>query len=478
MEPKSTGNPSSSLPPGKVRLQFLGATGYVTGSRTLLETPRARIYIDSGLYQGPSYVQDKNYEALDLDASSIDAVILTHAHIDHSGLLPLLVKKGFAGVIYTTPATRDLLEVLLPDAAHILREDFKFLSKKKIRDFHLFGPLYDEEDVKKTLERVHPVEFAKEHQIKDMTFSFHWAGHILGAAYVHIKVEGESPKTFLFSGDIGPRKHIFHNNREKPPRADFVIMESTYGMRRHEKENYMNKLRKSVEWIKRKKGMLLIPSFAVGRTQLVLYVLFKLWKLFPELKLQIFVDSPMATRATRLYMNYPHEIKQEIIHEGFMQFLQSRDIQYIEDVGESKYLNYFNGPGILISASGMCNGGRIVHHLYNRLWDSRNMVLFVGYQAEGTLGRQILEGANRVKIFNREIPVRTKLETINSFSAHTDKRGLEAFAKDLNAHETPPEIIFINHGEDEPRYELQKTLVSFMEHTKIEIPKSEAVYYL
>ncbi len=465
------------MPPGKVRLQFLGATGYVTGSRTLLETPRARIYIDSGLYQGPSYVQDKNYEALELDASSIDAVILTHAHIDHSGLLPLLVKKGFAGVIYTTPATRDLLEVLLPDAAHILREDFKFLSKKKIRDFHLSGPLYDEEDVKKTLERVHPVEFAKEHQFKDITFSFHWAGHILGAAYIHIKVEGEPPKTFLFSGDIGPRKHIFHNNREKPPRADYVIMESTYGMRRHEKENYMNKLRKSMEWIKRKKGMLIIPSFAVGRTQLVLYVLFKLWKLFPELKLQIFVDSPMATRATRLYMNYPHEIKQEIIHEGFMQFLQSRDIQYIEDVGESKYLNYFNGPGILISASGMCNGGRIVHHLYNRIWDSRNMILFVGYQAEGTLGRQILEGANRVKIFNREIPVRTKLETINSFSAHTDKRGLEAFAKDLNSYQKPPEIIFINHGEDEPRYELQKSL-SFMKSTKIEIPKSEAVYYL
>lgn len=478
MELDSTGK-NNHLNEGKIRLQFLGATGYVTGSRTLLETNQTRIYIDSGLYQGPSYVQDKNYSALETDPSTIDAVILTHAHIDHSGLLPLLVRKGFRGKIFTTPSTRDLLEVLLPDAAHILREDFKFLSKKKIRNYHLSGPLYEENDALKALELIHPVEFHVDHSFKDITFRFHWAGHILGAAYVYITINSNTHKktTFLFSGDIGPRRHIFHNNREKPPEAQYVIMESTYGLRKHEKENYMNKILKSVEWIMRKKGMLIIPSFAVGRTQLVLYVLFKLWQLYPELKLQIFLDSPMATRATRIYMNYPHEIKNEIIHEGFLQFLNSRDIQYIENVGESKYLNYFNGPGVLISASGMCHGGRIMHHLYNRIWDSRNMILFVGYQAEGTLGRQILEGSNRVKIFDREIPVRAKIEKINSFSAHTDKRGLLAYAEDLENHPNSPEIIFINHGEDDPRYELKKSL-AFMKKTNIEIPKSESTYYL
>lgn len=456
----------------KVRLQFLGATGYVTGSRTLLETSQTRVYVDAGLYQGPRYIEEKNYQPLESDPKTIDAVFLTHAHIDHSGLLPLLVKKGFSGKIYCTPATAELLQVLLPDAARIQEEEFRFLSKKKIAEYNLDGPLFNEKDAQDTLELVTKVPFGQDITVKDMTLTYHWVGHILGAASLRVRING---KTLLFSGDIGPEEPILHKPRQIPPLADYIIMESTYGSRAYERENYLSKIIHAVKHVIAKKSLLIIPSFAVGRTQLLLYVFFRLFeeKKIPELP--IFIDSPMATKATLIYMQYPQELKNHVIEEGYLEFLQSKKIRLIEDVAESKRLNYFNGPGILISAGGMCSGGRILHHLYNRLWDRRNYVLFVGYQSEGTIGRQIIEGASRVKIFGREIPVRSKIETINSFSAHADINGLLSWARHFE--KKPPKILFLNHGEDEARQNLARHL-SFLKDTRIELPRYESTYYL
>ncbi|MDH5717208.1 MAG: MBL fold metallo-hydrolase [Spirochaetia bacterium] len=456
----------------KIRLQFLGAVGYVTGSRTLIETENTRVYVDAGLYQGPRYIEEKNFLPLETDASKIDAILLTHAHIDHSGFLPLLIKKGFQGAVYCTYSTAKLLEILLPDAGRLQEEEYKFYSKKKITQYNLDGPLFTEQDAIKALDFLKPVSFNKEFKFQDFKIKFFWAGHIVGASYIQIKI---NKKTILFSGDIGPVNTIFHKERENPPPADYVIIESTYGTRLHEKEDYTEKMQHAIKSVIKKKGMLIIPSFAVGRTQLVLYVLFKLIK---EKKIQpipIFLDSPMATRATKVYLENPNEIKNDVIKEGFLEFMKSDAVKMIEDVAESKRLNYYTGPGIIVSASGMCSGGRIMHHLFNRLWDRRNVLLFAGYQANGTLGRTLLEGALRVKIFNRELPVRCSIEKINSFSAHADQNGLISWVKSMGKKQ--PQKIFINHGEDESREELKKKLTELI-YSDIEIPKSEYIYYL
>ncbi|MES0491772.1 MAG: MBL fold metallo-hydrolase [Leptospirales bacterium] len=454
-----------------IRLQFLGATGYVTGSRTLLETENTKVYIDCGLYQGPHYIEEKNYKTLETLPENIDAVILTHAHIDHSGLLSLLVKEGFKGEIFCTESSGELLQILLPDAARIQEEEYKFLSKKKLTEYDLEAPLFSEQDAFDALTLIKTVPFRKPFRYRDIEFEYYWAGHILGASYVRIRAGGN---TFLFSGDIGPRYPIIHKKRENPPHSDYLIMESTYGNRLHEDDDYWEKMIDAVKLAVRRKGMLLIPSFAVGRTQLILYVLYALIKNKKIPKLPIYIDSPMATRATRVYLKYPEEMKESVINEQFFEFLESKDIFLIEDVNTSKRLNFFNGPGIILSASGMCNGGRILHHLYNRIWDRRNVILFVGYQAEGTLGRRIMEGAARVKIFGRELPIRAAIKTINAFSAHADREGLYEWVEKME--EPYPKKIFINHGEDEARSSLQKMLDRKFS-SEIIIPRSEEVFY-
>lgn len=456
----------------KIRLQFMGAAGYVTGSRSLLEYGGTRIYVDCGLYQGPRYIEERNYEPLETDPKTIDAVILTHAHIDHSGLLPLLVKRGFVGKIFCTHATGELLKVMLPDAGRIQEEEFKFLSKKKIREFELNGPLFTEQDALKVIEYVQPCDYTVSYSIKNISFMFYWAGHILGGAGVRLQING---KSIVFSGDIGPINPILHREREIPPPSNYLVMESTYGLRQHEKENFEKKFIKAVMYILQRKSMLIIPAFAVGRTQLVLYVIYHMMKQNKIPEIPVFIDSPMATKATRIYMQYPNELRSNVLKEGFLQFLESKQIRLIEAVDESKRLNYYNGPGILISASGMCHGGRVMHHLFNRIWDRRNFLLFAGYMAEGTLGRQILEGTSHVRIFKREIPVRCSIDTINSFSAHADKKGLIQYAEHFKRDY--PEIVFINHGEEDARQELKKS-ISFLKKSRIETPRHQETYYL
>lgn len=454
------------------RLQFLGAAGYVTGSRALIETPKTKFYVDCGLYQGPAYVEEKNYSFLNDQNLDVDAVILTHAHIDHSGLLPLLVKKGFEGKIFCTPATLDLLSVILPDAGRLNQEEFKHLSKKKIAEYRLTGPIYTEADAIKTLDYVEVIGFNLKKSFQDIQFEYHWAGHILGAAHAEIEIDGQS---ILFSGDIGPRKNLLHKDRDKPPQCDFVVMESTYGAHNHEKDDPWQKMIKVVKKCLQRKGMLIVPAFAIGRSQLVLYILYRLMKEKQIPSIPVFIDSPMATKATRMYLQYPDEIKKEIIDQGFYDFIQNGGIELVESTTDSKKINDLNGPGVIISASGMCHGGRVLNHLHNRLWDRRNIILFVGYQAEGTLGRILIEGTSRVKVLGDEIPVRASITSINSFSAHADFDGLIDWASNFRGSDIKK--LFINHGEDESRQNLKKEL-SFIDDKKIEMPKSESVYYL
>jgi len=458
----------------KIRLQFLGATGYVTGSRTLIETNNVRVYVDAGLYQGPKYIEEKNYKPLETDPKTIDAIFLTHAHIDHSGLIPLLVKKGFKGKIFCTPATYDLLEILLPDAGRLQDEEYRFLSKKKISEYQISESLYTAEDAINSLKYFETVPFDTEFTFKGITATFHWVGHILGASSVRLTINN---KSLLFSGDIGPKKTILHKNRNRPPGADFIIMESTYGDRKHdESDDYHKSMAEAVMLAIRRKGILLIPSFAVGRTQLILYVLYRLLQDDRIPQIPIYIDSPMATKATRVYLNYPEEIAQIVIKEKFFEFINSRQIHLIEDVVDSKRLNFFDGPGIIISASGMCSGGRVVHHIFNRIWDRRNIMLFVGYQAEGTLGRKLVRGSSRIKLFKRELPVRASIRSIEAFSAHADQTGLIEWLGDSCRIQTPAKV-FINHGEEEARHGL-KSAIRFIPEEKLVLPRSEEIFYI
>lgn len=408
--------------------------------------------------------------------------MLTHAHIDHSGLVPRLVREGFTGKIYCTKPTAKLLEIILPDAGNIQEEEFRQLSRNEIKKLGLEAPLFTKDNGLEALELVKTVDYNRDFKVGPFHFRFTWAGHILGAAHLNVwlptrrsKAAKEKSFSMVFSGDIGPESTFFHKPLKRPKVAQNVVIESTYGDRMRVEEDYEKKFKDAVRYIVERKGILLLPAFAVGRSQTTLYVLYRLMKEKKIPTLRIALDSPMAVKATKAYTRFKNELTAEVTKSGFFEFLKSRNVMLIKSAEESRALVEAPGPIIVVSASGMCTGGRVVHHLEHRLGDTRNYVLFTGYAGEGTLAHQIMSGANRVNIFGKEVPVRAMVAQIQSFSAHADLGGLLDWMRQFKGEGV--ERIYINHGEDASRENLAKNL-GFMRGAQIELPRYQSTYYL
>ncbi len=431
-------------------LTFLGATGTVTGSRYLLEIHGHRYLVDAGLFQGEKELRLRNWEPFSVEARSVEAVILTHAHIDHTGYLPRLVREGFHGKVYVTPATKRLLSVLLPDAAHLQEEEARYANKVGSTKHTPALPLFDTADASRALSLVSAVPFATPFTLHPgCTLTFHRQGHILGAAAVELRFKGRGgePTSLYFSGDVGRYAVPILKPPEAFPGATYLVVESTYGDRVHDAGDPREQLAEVIVSTASRGGVVLIPAFAVGRTQEILYYLREMEDDGDITLPPVYLDSPMAREATAIYRQWlsEHDAETRFVESEEEPFLPS-NLRIVATVSESKALNALPGPAVIISASGMATGGRILHHLRHRLPHPQNTVLFVGFQAKGTRGRRILEGEATVKIFGEHVPVGAQIAHISSLSAHADREELLVWARQA---QTPPQKVFVTHGEPE-----------------------------
>jgi metallo-beta-lactamase family protein len=435
-------------------LQFLGATGTVTGSKYLLEHDGFRMLVDCGLFQGLKELRLRNWGPPPFDPGSLGLVLLTHAHLDHSGYLPVLYRNGYAGEILATPASRDLCGIILPDSGHLQEEDARFANRKGFSKHKPALPLYTENDARRVLPRFRCVGFDTPREVRrGITVTFRAAGHIVGAAMIEVRLRAKDggEKVILFSGDLGrPQQPILPDPESMPP-CDHLLLESTYGNRDHPKEDAGARLGQIVNETVRRGGTLLIPAFAVGRTQHLMFLLRALRAdgTIPG-DVPIFVDSPMAIEANRIVMRHPEaqddEMREANANGGDV--LGMRDVRFATTSEESKALNDIAYPAIIISASGMAEGGRILHHLAFKLPDYRTTVLFVGFQAVGTRGRALQEGREFVRMYGREISVKARIETLDGLSAHADRGEILAW---LTAAATRPGRVHLVHGEPSAR---------------------------
>ena len=433
-----------------MKLTFLGATGTVTGSKYLLEKDGHKILIDCGLFQGLKELRQRNWENLPLNASSLSAVLLTHAHLDHSGYIPLLVKQGFKGPIYCSGATFDLCSILLPDSGFLQEEDAASANRHGYSRHKPALPLYTQKDAEQSLKSFKTVAFGKRTDLKNgLTFTLGRAGHILGASFIQIN---DGATSILFSGDIGRLNDPVMKAPEPIPQSDYIVIESTYGDRLHDKSNSLDDIKKIISKTTGRGGTVIIPAFAVGRAQNILYYLHKLKteKAIPDVP--IFLDSPMAIDATELMCKYkqdhrlPEELCGDVCHIA----------RYVRTPEESKKLDHSNGmPSIIISASGMATGGRVLHHLKHFIGDTRNTVLFAGYQAEGTRGRALVNGAKEIKFHGQMWPVRAEVINLGNLSAHADYEEILTW---LGGMKEAPRRVFVTHGNPEAAVSLKSKL--------------------
>ena len=447
-----------------MKIKFCGATIGVTGSCHMLSTERHRVLMDCGQFQGNKEMDALNWEPFPFDPESIETVILSHAHIDHCGRLPLLVKRGFKGDIYCTDATADLLQVMLLDSAYIHEKDAEWQTKKNARTGKPpVEPLYTVLDAEKALKLVKPILYDQLVEINDeMKIVFNDAGHILGSAITEIWVtEHDQTSKIVFSGDLGVNNRPILRDPKKIKKADYLIMESTYGGRFHpENATSIDRLIHIIFDTVKRGGSVIIPAFAVGRTQELIYELNMFYEHHPEYQnilgdLIVYVDSPMATTATEVFRKnaqvFDEETK-ELILSGDNP-LDFKNLVFTRSTAESQALNMNRTPKIIISASGMCEAGRIRHHLKHNLWDPKNSIVFVGYQAEGTLGRALIDGVKEVKLFGETVIVAAEIHNLEGFSGHADQNGLMDW---LGGFQKIPKQIFLVHGEEEGKIALAK----------------------
>ncbi len=437
-----------------MKITFCGAARTTTGSMHLLEIGDTRVLFDCGLMQGRRKESFERNRNMPFDPATIDKVLLSHAHIDHSGNLPSLVNRGFAGEIITTPATHDLCDIMLRDSAYLQERDVEYVNRKRKRQGkNLFEPLYQTGDIDKTMECFRVVPYQQQVEIAPgAVATFHDAGHILGSAMITIdfKGNGYDGKRLLFTGDMGRQDMLVLRDPTMVHNVDWLITESTYGNRDHPpKPDVVGRLKGFIEDIEQQRARLIIPAFSVGRTQNIVYHLREIFESGRIGAVPVYVDSPLSSKATAVYAKHKECYDAdawEVMMNGDEPF-QFGGLRYITDVKDSKKLNATPGPVIIISASGMCEGGRILHHLKNAVGDPRNIVLIVGYQAEHTLGRRLVEHKNPIKIFGEKHKVEARVHTINALSAHADRNELMAYFNEMG-----PEVerAFCVHGEEEP----------------------------
>jgi metallo-beta-lactamase family protein len=429
-------------------LTFLGAAGEVSGSRHLVDAAGGRVLIDCGLFQGEKNLREKNWDRFPVRPDSINAIVLTHGHIDHSGYLPRLAREGFAGPIYTSPATADLLGLLLYDSAKCQAEDALYANRKGFSKHSPALPLYEEQDVDRVLRLVRP--HARESWFSPaggIRCQFHEAGHMLGSSFIEMEAareQGGSPVRIVFSGDVGRFDAPLYKDPISPPNCDYLVCESTYGDRDHTPSRPLDELEKVTNEAIHRGGMMLVASFAIGRCQQLVYLLRTLMAAGRVPETPIWVDSPMAVGAMEVFRKHRNEHDfSEAKMQGVAESLASPFVRMAKTADESKAINGHHGAGIVIASSGMMNGGRILHHLARRLPDPKTTVLVAGYQAKGTRGRSLIEGAEFLRIHGRDVPVRAVVRKVDALSGHADRHELDRWLGSMAA----PRRTFLVHGE-------------------------------
>jgi metallo-beta-lactamase family protein len=424
-----------------MRLEFHGATSTVTGSRYLLEHGGRRLLVDCGLFQGLKQLRLRNWDTLSFDAAQVDAVLLTHAHLDHSGFLPRLLTLGFKGPVYCSAATRELCELLLPDSGRLQEEEADFANRHGFSKHHPALPLYTEDDARQALQRFEVLDFDRDHTPwQGWRWRLRRAGHILGAASVHVGWQGGS---LLLSGDLGRSDDALMRPPADPEDADHVVVESTYGDRVHRAGDVLAELAAVINRTAARGGMVVVPAFAVGRAQTLLHLIHRLRQARRIPPMPVYLNSPMAVEATRIV--HRHADEHRLTPEQCSAL--DHDVRMVRSVEESKALNSLKYPSIIVSASGMATGGRVLHHLKAYAPDERNTLLFTGFQAAGTRGAALVGGARQVKIHGSYVPVRAEVVALDLLSAHADREQLLAWLGRLRRR---PRQVFVTHGEPVP----------------------------
>ena len=453
-----------------VTIKFLGAAQTVTGSKYLLDFDNFQVLVDCGLFQGPKKLRQRNWDEFPMPPAKIDALILTHAHIDHLGYLPRLVKEGFNGPVYCTSATADLARIMLLDSAKIQEEEARYANKKGYSKHKPAEPLYGVEDAEKTFKLLESYEYDEDVPLyKGVKIKFHDAGHILGSSWVEMKIRGKKQrKTIVFSGDVGRYDQPVLRSPVSMSYTDVLLVESTYGDRENDARDPSAEFAAAINTALGHGGCVLIPSFAVGRTQTVMYYLKTLMESGEIPKIPVYLDSPMAINVTQLY-------KRRFTYHK----LRDQDLQYTESLFDYEFFNYYQSVeasksindlkrnAIIISSSGMCTGGRIIHHLMQRLSREEDTVLFVGYQAKGTRGRNILEKNETIRMFGQDVPLRCQVAQVSGLSAHADRSELRDWVDTLNV---PAQETFVVHGELDSATAMQQLLQGELGWNNVHVP--------